>query len=256
MVNEAYGALAPIYDALMQQIPYNTIANIPGLLRSTFGGRVIRTVLDLGCGTGALTERLLARGYDPIGVDLSPDMLSAAYERFAGEENPPLLLQQDITELDLYDTVDCCVSSLDCINYLPSVSAMKRCLERVFLFLNEGGYFVFDLNTPFKFETEFNGTSYAYETDGAFCVWQNDYHPKSRFCDFYLTVFREEDDGRYERTDEVQREYVYGDRTVLSALRACGFDVVGVFSDYELTPKADGDLRHVFVARKPQPCGK
>ncbi len=38
-------------------------------------------ILDLGCGDGALTEKLTAAGADVVGVDASPDMVEAARAR-------------------------------------------------------------------------------------------------------------------------------------------------------------------------------
>lgn len=38
-------------------------------------------ILDLGCGDGALTERIIARGADVVGIDSSPDLLAAARQR-------------------------------------------------------------------------------------------------------------------------------------------------------------------------------
>ena len=38
-------------------------------------------ILDLGCGDGALTARLVALGCDVVGVDSSPEMVAAARAR-------------------------------------------------------------------------------------------------------------------------------------------------------------------------------
>lgn len=38
-------------------------------------------MLELGCGTGSMTEALRRRGYDMIGIDNSEEMLAAAIEK-------------------------------------------------------------------------------------------------------------------------------------------------------------------------------
>lgn len=69
-------------------------------------------VADLGCGTGELTLRLAEAGYDMIGVDLSSEMLCVVREKAAEAKiENLLLLNQDITQLDLFGTVRGVVST-------------------------------------------------------------------------------------------------------------------------------------------------
>ena len=55
-------------------------------------------VLELGCGTGSLTELLSQKGYDMIGVDNSGDMLQIAMEKRAVSGHDILYLLQDMRE--------------------------------------------------------------------------------------------------------------------------------------------------------------
>ncbi len=58
-------------------------------------------MLDLGCGTGELTRRLAACGYDMTGVDVSVDMLQKAMEK---QTDPPILyLLQEMQTLNWMD---------------------------------------------------------------------------------------------------------------------------------------------------------
>ena len=110
-----------------------------------------KTVLDLACGTGSLTRELARRGYEMIGVDLSPEMLAQAAEK-TGRDAPiaPIFLCQPMEKLDLYGTIDACVCCLDSVNYVTDPKKLERAFERVHLFLMPGGLFLFDVNTPEK----------------------------------------------------------------------------------------------------------
>ena len=92
----AYGPLAGVYDALTGDVGYERRADY--IQRLFQKSRIpVRTVLDLACGTGAMTCLLAERGYEMIAVDGSPDMLAAAREKAAGlHGEPPVFLNQDM----------------------------------------------------------------------------------------------------------------------------------------------------------------
>lgn len=144
----AYGSLAPVYDAFTRDVDYGAFADF---YEAAFARRKrpVRTVLDLGCGTGTLTALLARRGYELLAADASPDMLMVAQEKFAAlpDVTPPLFLCQSMTELDLYGTVDAAVSCLDAVNYLPPKD-LPELLRRLHLFLEPDGVFVFDIQSP------------------------------------------------------------------------------------------------------------
>ena len=77
-------------------------------------------VLDLGCGTGTLTEMMSEKGYDMIGIDYSQEMLSIAMEKRDSAGSATLYLLQDMRELELYSTVGTVISVCDSVNYLLS----------------------------------------------------------------------------------------------------------------------------------------
>ena len=74
---EAYSALAAHYDALTDDVQYDAWADYAEHIFARLGVSP-KLVLDLACGTGSLSLRMAQRGYEMIGVDLSPDMLAAA----------------------------------------------------------------------------------------------------------------------------------------------------------------------------------
>ena len=230
-----YEALAAVYDRLNGDVDYEALADFAAATFARYGVSP-ELVLDLGCGTGGLTFPLARRGYDMIGVDGSADMLSKAYERRVAENAPGVLfLCQDMRAFELYGTVGAVVSSLDCMNYLTGKGDLEKCFSLVHNYLDPGGVFLFDVNTPYKFRHIYGNEAYVLESEeggrSAYCGWQNEYEEESRLCRFYLSVFTEEEDGRYSRTDEEQLERCYTREELTAALTRAGFEEISFFGD-------------------------
>ena len=206
-MNTGYGALAPVYDKLNGDVNYTAWADFFEKTFDHFLPRRPDLVLDLGCGTGAMTVELARRGYDMTGLDLSPEMLSEAYMRAddAGKSGI-LFLEGDISDFELYGTVGAVVSCLDVINHLTEPEDVKRCFSLVHNYLDPDGLFLFDVNTPYKFRNIYADNDYVLEEDGAVCVWSNRLSADGKLCDFRLSVFERQRDGRYIRRNSVQSE--------------------------------------------------
>ena len=114
---ETYTTFAEVYDEMMEDIPYEEWCRyLVGLLQE-FGVKD-GLVLELGCGTGIMTELLAENGYDMIGVDSSEEMLAEALEKREKSGHDILYLQQDMREFELFGTVRAVVSVCDSINYI------------------------------------------------------------------------------------------------------------------------------------------
>ncbi len=146
MEDGAYTGFAAVYDMFMDNIPYGEWCDyLTGLLREH--GVEDGLVLDLGCGTGSVTELLAHAGYDMIGVDLSEEMLQIAMEKRAQSGHDILYLLQDMREFELFGTVRAVVSICDSMNYLLEWEDLQTVCELVNNYLDPGGIFIFDLNT-------------------------------------------------------------------------------------------------------------
>ena len=250
-MDDLYGALAPCYDALNGDVDYHTRADfLEECFEKYFPGKV-DAVLDLACGTGSMALELAARGYDMIGVDASADMLAVAHERAAqqGLSDRILYLCQDMSEFELYGTVEAVVCCLDAVNHVTDRAALSRCFHWVHNYLVPNGLFLFDVNTPYKFEHVYGDRAYLLEENGVLCAWQNDYRPAARVCDFYISLFSEEADGRYIRQDAHQRERVYTLLSLRRLLAENGLELVTVCGNFAFEEPHEDCERYYIVAR-------
>lgn len=249
-MTDSYGFLAGCYDQLTYDVRYSAWADY---IENQFArcGLPGRTVLDLACGTGSLTWELARRGYEMIGVDQSPDMLSQAAEKDWGQASiPPLFLCQPMEKLDLYGTIDACVCCLDSVNYVTDPKKLGRAFSRVHLFLMPGGLFLFDINTPEKLEG-LDGQVFLDETQDTYCVWRAGYSRRSRICSYYMDLFRlDEETGQWQRGEELHRERAYTVSELTALLEQAGFRDIRTYGNLKMKPPKPGEDRIFFTARK------
>ena len=149
---DSYTNFASVYDTFMDQEPYGLWADRICALLEQYGLRAgsaeeAGIVVDLGCGTGKLTELLAARGYDMIGIDLSEDMLAIAQDRKEASGHDILYSLQDMRDFELYGAAGAMVSAGDSINYLLEEEGLEDMFRCVFRGLLPGGVFGFDFKT-------------------------------------------------------------------------------------------------------------
>ena len=228
-----YGNLAPIYDKLTKDVPYDEFANF---YEKIFRGRQkrVKTLLDVGCGTGTLTLIMAKRGYELIGTDASCDMLSIARGKAAQLEEiipapiPPLFLCQPMTELDLYGTVDAAISCLDAVNYLPLADTFKF-FGRLHLFLEPGGVFIFDINSPERLRS-LDGATFVDEDEDSLCLWRADYDSDEKALIYGMDIFKRRG-SLWERFFEEHVEYAHELEELQEHLESAGFKNIEIRTD-------------------------
>ena len=247
---EGYDAIASVYDKLNAELDYKGWADFFERCFDRYLEKRPEIILDLACGTGRMTRILADRGYDMIGVDGSDAMLSEAYMQ--GGEGI-LYLLQDMREFELYGTVGATVCCLDSLNYLLDPKDLRKTMSLVHNYLDPDGLFIFDVNTPYKFENIYGNEAYILEDEdengAVYCGWQNEYDRDSRICDFYLSLFSEAENGSYIRSDEHQRERCYSKEELTELLAETGFELLGIYEDFEFTAPEEGSERWYIVAR-------
>ena len=248
---EGYSAIAGVYDRLNKEIDYGKWADVIEKCFDKYGAERPEIVLDLACGTGRMTRELAGRGYDMIGVDGSADMLGEAYSE--GGEGI-LYLLQDMRSFELYGTVGATLCCLDSLNYLLGDGELEKVFDLVHNYSDPDGLFIFDMNSKYKFENVYADNAYVLEDEddegrGIYCGWQNFYDGETKLCDFYLSVFEEDEDGAYVRSDEHQMERCYSMEEIKGALEKSGFEICEIFADLDMNALCEKSERWYFVAK-------
>lgn len=245
-MTDSYTILAEYYDRLTTDVPYLRWADYIGRHFDRCGAS-IRSVAELGCGTGSLAAILARRGYQVTGVDLSPDMLSVAAEKCEGLDVQ--LVCQDMSRLTLPSETDAVICCLDSLNYLTRPALVRRTFQRVLRALKPGGLFLFDVKTPLALEGA-DGQIYLDENEELFCVWRGEYSPRRRICGYGIDLFALQEDGSWLRDGEYHEEYAYTMEELAAWLEEAGFRQIRQFGNLRLSaPRADEE-RVFFTARK------
>ena len=185
---EAYTSFASVYDTFMDNVPYEEWGEYIYSLLCRYGVRD-GIVLDLGCGTGTITEILAGYGYDMIGVDNSEDMLELAMEKRIASGHDILYLLQDMREFELYGTVRAVVSVCDSVNYITEPEELAGVFRLVNNYLDPGGIFIFDFNTEYKYREVMGDCTIAEDRGPCSFIWDNCYYEEERINEYDLTLF-------------------------------------------------------------------
>lgn len=246
---DAYTGFAEVYDMFMDNIPYEEWCGYLMELLQEYGVSD-GLVLDLGCGTGTLTRLLAEEGYDMIGIDISEDMLEIAMEKSAAESSNILYLQQDMREFELYGTVRAIVSICDSMNYIMEYEELVQVLRLANNYLDPGGVFIFDMNTPYKYRELLGEQTIAENREEGSFIWENYYDEEEQINEYDLTLFIKEENGLFRKYEETHYQRAYDLETVLRAVKEAGMELAAVYNAFSKEAPAENSERVYFVVRE------
>ena len=244
---DAYKNLAASYDRLTNDVDYEaTVGFYMEILRRE--GITPRTVVDLACGTGSVTEILARKGYRVTGVDMSEEMLTEAAMKTMDMEQPPMYSCQLLQNLRLPRGVDMAVCALDSLDYILDPADCKEAIRRAYKALNPGGIFIFDVNTPEKLRA-MDDQIFLDEDDEVYCVWRGEFDEETNICSYGMDLFQREG-NMWRRSFEEHREYAYSQEQLTRFLKDAGFTHIEVYADRLFEAPRAGEQRIYFKARK------
>ena len=300
---EIYTDFAMFYDHFMDDVPYDEWGEFIREMLLTYGGQEDRAicdlqgkeptkhplVLDLGCGTGTMTEKLASYGYDMIGIDSSSAMLEIAKNKEESSHHNILYLQQDMREFELYGSVTAVVCVCDSINYILELSELKQVFCLVNHYLDPGGLFIFDFNTDYKYREVIGNQTIAENRQDKSFIWENYYYQEEKINEMELSLFIkdglykgeakmefkrfdsdgvknkldnrsevkskpcEEKDNKgelYRKYKEIHYQRAYHLEEIKEALEEAGLEFIKAYDDYTCEEVHKDSQRVVVVAKK------
>lgn len=274
---EAYTDFASVYDTFMDETPYEEWAEFLHNLIKEYGiskpvrsGKTEATVetndastasdkeeildseknlvLDLGCGTGTLTELLYRKGYDMIGVDFSQEMLNIAMNKKEKSGSDILYLCQDMHELDLYSTIGTVISACDSVNYLLEDEEVIETFRLINNYLYPGGVFIFDFNTVYKYEQVIGDTTIAENREDCSFIWDNFYHEEECINEYDLTIFVKEENELFRKFTETHYQRGYTLDEMKMFIKKAGLQFVkAIDADTHKAPTAESERIYVIA---------
>ena len=247
---EAYSGFAKVYDLFMDNIPYEEWTDY---VKELFAEEGVKDgiLLDLGCGTGSVTELLAKSGFDMIGIDNSEEMLEIAMEKRAESGLDILYLLQDMREFELYGTVKGVVSICDSMNYILDDEDLLDVFKLVHNYLDNEGIFIFDMKTMHEYANVMADNTFAEDREESSFIWDNFYDEEEEINEYDLSLFIREEDGRYRKYEETHLQRAYQQERVEELIKESGLELLHVYDAFTRELPAEDSQRIYFVCRRP-----
>ena len=244
MSNDQFVEIAEYYDDLMAGVPYGLwVDYLEGLFRRY--DFTPRTILDVACGTGNVSEILAQRGYEVVGADIAAGMIEVAKRKTGGVEYHTA----DMAELDLGRKFDLAISLFDSLNYITDVDHLARAMKRVGEHVRDGGYFIFDINTIYALAHHFFDQANLASDRYPHYIWSSEYDHSTRICRVNMT-FEVLENGEKRQFKEVHVQRGHSLEELTDMLINAGFEVVEILHAYRFRKPTRRSDRVFFVARK------
>ena len=156
----------------------------------------VKTILDIGCGSGGFMLKAQQAGLDVVGIDISEEMINNATQK--GLE----VYHKDLCDFE--GKFDACVAIFDVVNYMDEeyLKNFFKCVKNV---LKKDGYFLFDVNTLYGFEEIAQGTL-SVEDEKVFAVLNSIFEDNKM--ETKITIF-EKDKHCYQKEEGSIIQYFY-----------------------------------------------
>lgn len=197
----------------------------------------VKYALDVACGTGILAAKLRNMNFQVCGIDLSEDMIAVAKEN-AKNIDFKVANMKDFKLNKKFDIITC---AFDSINYITNDEDMEKTIKNIFSHLDDKGFFIFDINTPFLYEDKHFGVIERV-FDNIHFKQILEYDNSTRLG---KTVF---DFDNNELETHIQKAYTVEemDKFLLNV----GFEIIGKYRNFKLDLIEDRTYKVFYIVKK------
>lgn len=240
-----YTSGAKYYDFLVNKKDINKEIQFISKLLHMF---MVKSVLDLGCGTGLYSIPLKKKRFDVEGLDFSKDMLKELRKKTKKIK----LYNRDMSDFKInkkYDSVICLSSSLLA---LPNFKFIKKTLKNIYKHLNEKGILILDLPNHTKEIRECNNTTeqVSYITQrGKLESTFISYKKRNEWIEEWYGILKK--DKIISKFKNKWKEFIYSPKEMGIALKKIGFKIVKIYGSMKGTYfDKHESYRRVYICQK------
>ena len=209
-------------------------------LYKTIGHTVLskepKTLIDIGCGQGEFCHIMELNGIKTLGVDLSKTQVEIAVSKGTNAKC--------IDIKDIKETFDCATATFDVINYIPN-DYIADFLQQSYELLKPNGYFIFDINSLYGFDTVAQGTLNI-DNDDNFIAIDANFEDNILYTD--ITLFKKDEKNKYTKENGTIEQYCYSNEELSSILTKIGFKIENIL-ELNLHSEEQFD-KYIFVCKR------
>jgi len=249
-----YNKSAKCYDLIYYDKDYAKECKFIENIFKKYSKRKIRSILDLGCGTGSHSIRLAGKGFDVVGVDISKKMIQEA--RLKSKKSTKVkFLARPMQKFILNKKFDACVSMFTSINYLLSYKDIKSTLLNVKRQLKKNGLFIFDCWNAVAVMRHFlplRCKIYQNKNNKIIRISETKINKLKRICDVKWTYLIVEGDQIKRRFVERLRLRVSFLAEFTTLLDSCGFKILQVCPFMKISKKVSDNSFDIAIIARPK----
>ncbi|WP_439875884.1 class I SAM-dependent methyltransferase [Bacillus mycoides] len=175
-------------------------------------------ILDLCCGTGHLTRKLIDNNFIVTGIDGSAQMIEHA------RQNAPdaSFIVDDARSFKVNEKFHYVISAGDSLNHIMKLDELKNTFHHVYLALYDGGTFTFDMNMEKGFLESWSASFHISEQKYV-CTINSTYDIERKKAEMNFILFRHDINDNWKRSDFSFEEACYSNEEIISSLESVGF---------------------------------